>query len=66
MVWLQRTFSSLVVRITALTVAALMAMFAMMILLLQAPFAAEALYPRALKDNAESIAELIWLVETSP
>jgi signal transduction histidine kinase len=66
MVWLQRAVSSLVVRITALTVAALLAMFAVVVLLLQTPLAAEALYPRALSDNEESIAELVWLVETSP
>ncbi|WP_054111199.1 ATP-binding protein [Brevundimonas sp. AAP58] len=66
MVWLQRAVSSLVVRITALTVAALMAMFAVLLLLVQTSVAPEALYPRALTDNAESIAELVWLVENSP
>lgn len=66
MLWLQQLLSSLVVKITTLTVAALMLMFALVVLLMQTPLASEALYPRALADNADSIAELVWLVETSP
>ena len=66
MAWLKQVLSSLVLTITALTVAALMLMFALFLLLLQTPLLTEALYPRALSDNADSIAELVWLVETSP
>lgn len=49
-----------------LTVVTLMMMFAGVVLLVQTPLAAQALYPRALSDHADSIAELVWLVETSP
>lgn len=66
MVWFKRVMSSIVVKVTALTVAVLMLMFAAVVLLIQTPLASEALYPRALTDNADSIAELVWLVETSP
>lgn len=66
MVWLKGVWSSLIFRITALTVAALMLMFSVIAVLLQTSLATEALYPRALRNNADSIAELVWLVETSP
>ncbi|WP_213271891.1 ATP-binding protein [Hyphomonas sp.] len=66
MAWLKRAFSSLIVRITGLTLAALMMVVAALFFLMQTELLTQALYPRALTDNAENIAELVWLVETSP
>ena len=66
MTWLKRVLSSLVVRITALTLAALTLMFALVFFLMQTPLLTHVLYPAALTDNADSIAELVWLIETSP
>lgn len=66
MVWLKRVLSSLIVRITAVTLAALTLMAAALFLIMQTQLLTQALHPRALTDNAESIAELVWLVETSP
>jgi signal transduction histidine kinase len=66
MAWLERAFSSLIVRITGLTLAALMVVVAAIFFLAQTQLLTPALYPRTLTDNAENIAELVWLVETSP
>ena len=66
MTWLERAFSSLIVRITGLTLAALMVVGAAVFFLMQTQLLTQALYPRALTDNAENIAELVWLLETSP
>lgn len=66
MIWLRKLISSLVFRITALTLTALILMFSCLLLLLQTQFLTQTLYPRTLSDNADSIAELLWLVETSP
>ncbi len=66
MIWFRRIWSSIVVKITVLTVAGLMLMFAGVLLLMQTPVLTQFLYPRALSDSADSIAELVWLAETSP
>lgn len=66
MAWLGRVGSSIVVRVTALTLAALTLMLAGLLFLLQTPMLTQALYPRVLADNADNLAELVWLVETSP
>lgn len=65
MAWLQSVWSSIVVKVTALTVAAFMIMLAGLMLLTQTPIV-HALFPRTLADNAGSIAELVWLLDTSP
>lgn len=41
-------------------------MFVGVLLLLQTPVLTQFLYPRALSDSADSIAELVWLLEESP
>lgn len=64
--WLKRVASSLIVRITLLTLGALMLIFTICFFLIQTQILTHALHPRALADNADSIAELVWLVETSP
>ncbi|GGD11360.1 ATP-binding protein [Aquisalinus flavus] len=64
--WLVQGTSSIVVRITAVTLAALALMFAAFFLFMQTPFLTQTLYPRYLSENADSIAELVWLIETSP
>lgn len=48
-----------------LTVAAFLFMLVSGFLLLQMSFSTDALYSRAVSDNADSIAELVWLFETS-
>jgi signal transduction histidine kinase len=66
MVWLKGVLSSLIVSITALTLAALISIFGLVVLLVQTPFTTDVLYPRTVNDNADSITELIWLIEISP
>lgn len=65
MTWLNSILSSLVVRITTLTVTAFLLMLVSGFLLLQLSFSTDALYARAVSDNADSVAELVWLIETS-
>jgi len=64
--WLKQLWSSLVVKVTAMTVAGLMLLFAGVLLVMQTPLLTQFLYPRALSDSADSIAELVWLMEASP
>jgi len=64
--WFRQFWSSIVVKVTALTVAGLILMFVGVLLLVQTPVLTQFLYPRALSDSADSIAELVWLLEESP
>lgn len=66
MSWFRRVWSFIVVKVTALTVAGLMLMFIGVLLLMQTPVLTKFFYPRVLSDSADSIAELVWLLETSP
>lgn len=61
----RRYWSSIIVQVTAFTVAALVALFMCFVALMQTAVA-PMLFPRALSDNADSVAELVWLVENSP
>lgn len=60
-----RLCSSIVVQVTGLTVGAIILMVFLMAVSMQTPVA-HVVFPRALSDNADSIAELVWLVEKSP
>ncbi len=66
MSWLGRIWSSIVFKVTVLTKAWLMMMFIGLVLLMQTPILSQFLYPKALSDTADSIAELVWLLEASP
>ncbi len=66
MTWFRRAWSSIVIKVTALTLAGLMLMMASFLLLMQTRLLTQVLYPRALPHIAESIAELVWLLEWSP
>lgn len=65
MVRFRSLWSSLVVQVTALTLAALLFVLITLIVVAQTPLA-QWIFPRALSENAGSIAELVWLVESSP
>ena len=61
----RRFWSSIIVQVTAFTVVALVALFICFIALMQTAVA-PIIFPDALSDNADSVAELVWLVENSP
>ncbi|MEO0982839.1 MAG: ATP-binding protein [Pseudomonadota bacterium] len=65
MTWLRTVWSSIVVKVTALTVAAFLLLVSGLVLLTQTPLV-ESFFPSTLESNASSLAELVWLVETSP
>ena len=62
----RRLWSSIVVKVTSLTVAGLALMFVGVIILMQTPVLTRLLYPKTLSDSADSVAELVWLLESSP
>ncbi len=66
MIWFRQVWSSIVFKVTALTVVGLMLMLAGVLLLIQTLLLTTLIYPRTLSDNAGSIAELVWLLESSP
>ncbi|MEO1472550.1 MAG: ATP-binding protein [Pseudomonadota bacterium] len=65
MAWLKTIWSSIVVKVTALTIAAFLLMVSGLVLLTQTPLV-QTFFPSTLESNASSLAELVWLVETSP
>jgi len=62
---LRTLLSSIVAQVAAITVFSMFFVFFLIWVLIQTPLA-DRLYARVLADNAESISELAWLVETSP
>ena len=65
MTWLQGILNSILARIMALTFALLMISVAALTAVLQTPLS-ERLFDRAIAESAQSVAELVWLIETSP
>lgn len=65
MLRLRALFSSIVIQATCLTVISMFFLLVLFWLGMQTPLA-DSLHKRALADNADSIAELAWLMESSP
>jgi signal transduction histidine kinase len=61
---LQRVVSSIAGQVTVVTIGALIGLIFIMLLVVQGPFAAW-VYPRVLADNAETLADLVYLIESS-
>lgn len=66
MIWFRRLWSSIVFKVTVLTLAGMNIMLLGVLVLIQTPLFTNLIYPRTLSDNSGSIAELVWLLESSP
>jgi signal transduction histidine kinase len=65
MTWLPGMFNSIFARIMALTFILLLVSAAALTAVLQTPLSGR-LFDRAIGESAQSVAELVWLLETSP
>lgn len=63
--FVRRLTGSIVAQVTALTFGALVLWFVLVIAIAQTPLIGW-IFPKALSDNARSIGELVWLVESFP